>query len=338
MNIMENEKNEGKQVKNGKAFEYALAITYFQELKELQVNVALTEDKPLKQARKCFNNVDNEGQKKFLAASKATFDTLIKMEPGLRSQINDDDVLFIRLASDAEGQSGDVRDVIFSRPNSRWEIGISAKNNNEDAKHSRLGPKKTNPKEDWGWNWYGVYSTDAYWNEFNPVLDKIDEYISKGYKTWDEIKNVKEKEFYIPALKAFKNEIERQNQNNPKLPHALTTYIIGKKPFYKVVKDDKNNLVIVKAFNILKGLNMEVNGVKPKFKAPKINLPTRIIKFDFAEKKGQKNTLEMVLNKGWSIKFRLHSAKEDLTKSLKFAVALTGNPPILFSQFLFQEE
>ena len=66
-------------------------------------------------------------------------------------------------------------------------------------------------------------------------------------------------------------------------------------------------------------------------------IDTEIIKFDFSKKRGQKNTLEMVLNKGWSISFRIHNANKKLDNSLKFAVKLIGNPPVLFSQFLFQE-
>jgi hypothetical protein len=50
--------------------------------------------------------------------------------------------LFVRLCRDSEGQSGDVRDVVLFRKddtgNISWEIGISAKNNNDAAKHSRI--------------------------------------------------------------------------------------------------------------------------------------------------------------------------------------------------------
>lgn len=328
---------EGKQVKNGKAFEYALAITYFNELKNLGVNVFILEDESFKQAQKCFNEVVNE-QIKFTTASKATFNTLIKIEPGLIAPKNEEDVLQIRIASDIEGRAGDVRDVIFSRQSSGWEIGISAKNNNEDAKHPRLGPKKKLPKEDWGKIWFNMKSTDAFWEEFNPVMERIEDFRSKGKIFWNDIKATKEKEIYTPTLIAFKNEIERLYQDNPKLPLFLTTFIIGKKPFYKIIKDDRNNLVVVKAFNIKGGLNQTINNKKAKFRVPKIDFPTKIIKFDFIEKRKKTNSLEMILDKGWSMNFRIHNAEDKLSKSLKFAVKLTGNPPILFSQFLFQEE
>lgn len=331
-------KENGKQVKNGKAFEYALATTYYEELVKLGINVVINKDRSFYNTEKCFRQVDDNAKNRFVVASKATFNTLVKIEPGLTSPQNENDVLQIRLASDAEGQKGDVRDIIFSRPLSKWEIGISAKNNNEDAKHSRLGPRKNNPNEDWGRNWFGIESTDEFWEEFNPVLKRIEVYQSNGITKWDEIKEKKEDEIYKPALNAFKHEIERQKENNKNLPNALTSYIIGKKPFYKVIKDDNNNLVIVKAFNIKGGLNKALNNHDAKYRTSKIEYPTRIIHFDFSEKRGQKNTLEMVLNKGWSISFRIHNAKKNLDNSLKFAVTLTGNPPVLFSQFLFQED
>ena len=48
------------------------------------------------------------------------------------------------------------------------------------------------------------------------------------------------------------------------------------------------------------------------------------------------DTLNMILDGGWEISFRIHSADNPIVLSLKFDVKLLGNPPILFSQYLFQ--
>lgn len=331
-------KHEGKQVKNGKAFEYALAVTYKEELRKLGLKVDIEEDNSFIIAQKYFSEVEDEEQKRYLMASKATFPTMIKIEPGLVSPQDANDSLKIRLASDAEGRSGDVRDVIFSRPSSEWEIGFSAKNNNEDAKHSRLGPHNSDPNKDWGMNWFGMVSTEEFWEDFNPILERVMEYKRNGYKKWEEIEENKESEFYIPILYAFKSEIERQYKKNPNLPSLLTSYFIGNKSFYKVIKNDQANIVIVRAFNYNGELNKTINKCKSKFKIPEIDHPTKIIHFDFPEdKKGMKNSLELIFDKGWSINLRIHTGDSSLIRSFKFAVQLTGNPPILFSQFIFQE-
>ena len=106
----------GTQVKNGKAFEYALAISYKEELEKRGMLVLIEKNNSYKIAQKYYNEIEETEQKRFLLASKATFPTMIKIEPGLISPKNPSDILKIRLASDAEGRSGDVRDVIFSRP------------------------------------------------------------------------------------------------------------------------------------------------------------------------------------------------------------------------------
>lgn len=122
-------------------------------------------------------------------------------------------------------------------------------------------------------------------------------------------------------------------KNKYKIPQKLILYLIGKYPFYKIIKDDKHNIVIVKAFNIEGELNKTVNGVSARYKTQKINLPTRIVEF---ERHDSTNTLYMILDGGWEISFRIHNASTKLERSLKFDIKLLGNPPILFTQHIFQ--
>ena len=78
-------KEEGKQVKNGKAFEYALAITYKEELEKMGLLVFIEKDNSFLIAKNYFYEVEEDEQKRFMQASKATFPTMIKIEPGLIS-------------------------------------------------------------------------------------------------------------------------------------------------------------------------------------------------------------------------------------------------------------
>ncbi|MDE5808168.1 MAG: HaeIII family restriction endonuclease, partial [Muribaculaceae bacterium] len=93
-------------------------------------------------------------------------------------------------------------------------------------------------------------------------------------------------------------------------------------------------LVIVKAFNIYGELNKPYLGVKSCYAVPKVNFPTRIVEFEF--KKDSSTTLNMILDRGWEISFRIHNASTMVERSLKFDIQLLGNPPILFTQYIFQ--
>ena len=87
------------------------------------------------------------------------------------------------------------------------------------------------------------------------------------------------------------------------------------------------------AINLGRKHNKTVAKNKPRATTEKIKFPTRIIEFEFKE--SSNNTLMMILDEGWQISFRIHSAKTLLETSLKFDVNLIGNPPILFTQHLF---
>ena len=59
-------------------------------------------------------------------------------------------------------------------------------------------------------------------------------------------------------------------------------------------------------------------------KVPVVELPTRIIELDF--KTSSENTVEMYLDNGWQLGFRIHSAKTIVEPSLKFDIQFIGMP------------
>lgn len=320
--------SDGKQVRNGKAFEYAIAIQYYTYLKDRCNAVSIVENNAFAIAKRYFEGFPESERHKFLQAAYNTIDTMVRIEPGLTTRKNDTDTLAISLNDDMSGEKGDVRDIVFKRLKSSWEIGFSAKNNNDAVKHSRLGKNL-----DFGQAWTGIPCSDNYWKEIRPIFDYIEECIKNRY-TWNDLGQNKRDLIYLPLLKAFKKELLRINHNNTHIPEMLLEYLIGNHPFYKIIKDDSHNLVIVKAFNINGGLNKPYNKVRPAYSTPSINLPHRIIEFEFKE--NSDTTLNMVLDGGWEISFRLHNASSLVERSLKFDIKLLGNPPILFSQYIFQ--
>lgn len=319
---------QGDQVKNGKAFEYALVMVYAEKIKAFGRNVSLKENSALTAAFRYYNLMSEDEKARYQEAARQTIDTMVRIEPGLTAQKDESDILNVCLKEDKEGEDGDVRDVVFSRESPRWEIGFSAKNNNDSVKHSRLSSVL-----DFGMSWVGVPCSQEYWDEIVPVFAYLKEAKSK-LLTWKDLGEDKTAKVYQPLLKAFKKELLKIDSENQKIPQKLISYLVGKQPFYKIIKDDIHNMVIVKAFNIQGSLNKTVNGVPPQYRTPKINLPTRIVEFEM--KANSDNTLNLILDCGWEISFRLHNASTYVEKSLKFDIKMIGNPPILFTQHLFQ--
>jgi len=318
---------QGEQVKNGKAFEYALAYHYFISLQSLGKSVELVENSAMNVARGFYNSMIDWKKSEFDIAAKQTIETMLKIEPGLVAQRNASDKLFIALQSDSEGAAGDVRDVVFRRVRPSWEIGFSAKNNNDAVKHSRLSRVL-----DFGKEWLECPCSNTYWDDICPIFSYLRE--QEG-KTFNALGDEKVTKVYVPLLTAFKNELMRIYESNEKIPEKLVRYLIGNYAFYKIIKDDAHNLVVVKAFNINNELNKNVNGRSSRYKIPVINLPTRIVEFDFKQG-AEDNTLDMILDGGWEISFRIHNASSRVEQSLKFDIRLLGNPPILFTQHLFR--
>ena len=94
---------------------------------------------------------------------------LIDIEPRLSHSISSKDILQLEIISDAQGQSGDVRDVLAIRLLQKWEIGISAKNNHRAVKHSRLSSNI-----DFGGKWLGIPCSSQYFDEISlSLLEKL---------------------------------------------------------------------------------------------------------------------------------------------------------------------
>ena len=318
---------QGEQVKNGKAFEFSLAFQYCIALQSLGKKVALVENPAIEVARNFYNSFSSDKKREFDVAAKQTIETMLKIEPGLTTPKNNEDELMIALQSDSEGAAGDVRDVIFSRVKPAWEIGFSAKNNNDAVKHSRLSRVL-----DFGQEWLDCPCSSQYWDDIRPIFAYLRKH--EGH-TFNSLGDEKITKVYVPLLTAFRDELMRIYNNNDAIPEKLIRYLIGNYAFYKIIKDDSHNMVIVKAFNINNELNRTVNGVKAQYKTPTINLPTRIVEFDF-KIGAEDNTLDMILDEGWEISFRIPNASSRIEQSLKFDIRLLGNPPILFTQHLFR--
>ncbi|MBS1772413.1 MAG: HaeIII family restriction endonuclease [Bacteroidetes bacterium] len=310
------------QTQSGKAFEYAL-INGANIILSSKCEVNLIQDTNYATCLDCYNIHTDKQQLRYTQAAKAALEHIITLEPRLSNISSSRDILTIQLQPDSAGKEGDVRDVLFIRSSQNWEIGISAKNNHEALKHSRLSNVN-----DFGKSWVGVQCSNNYFNVIKPVFAELVKLRQEGV-TWRSLTN-KHTTYYQPILNAFRDELSYINKNNSNIPQALASYLIGKHDFYKVIK--RARVVEIFAFNLHGTLGRSINGLRGISNIPKLMLPTQIVQFQMMQ--GKTDTLSMICDKGWQLSFRIHNATTKVEASLKFDVNLEGVPNSMYSNHI----
>jgi RNase H-fold protein (predicted Holliday junction resolvase) len=315
--------NNSTQMLTGKAFEYSILKEFEEKLNKV-TNVEVVQNNALQIAKDCFKTFEKQEQGRYLlTAASFTVNFLMDIEPKLGNDIGEKDILQLEILTDYQGQLGDVRDVLIIRVLQKWEIGISAKNNHKAVKHSRLSNDI-----DFGEKWIGINCSQTYFDEVGLIFTPLKEIKinSKSTQKWDTLKS-KEDEVYIPVLNAFKKELNKIYQTNPKeVASNLIQYLVGNKDFYKVIKSD--NELEIQAYNLYGTLNIPFQNIEPKFKTPQLNLPNKIISIAFKE--NSKTTLIIEFNNNWKLSFRIHNASSRIEPSLKFDINLLKIPSSLF--------
>jgi hypothetical protein len=126
-------------------------------------------------------------------------------------------------------------------------------------------------------------------------------------------------------------ELKNIYKKNPeKVASNLVIYLVGNKDFYKVIKG--KNSVEINAYNLNGTLNLPFKGIQPKYKTPKVPLPTKIIDIDF--KMDSDTTAVVTMNNDWTLSFRIHNASSRIESSLKFDINLLKCPSKLFKNTL----
>ena len=317
---------ESKQMITGKSFEYSLLVQFEEKLRD-KTNVQVIKNSSFQIAKECFESVSKLEQSEYSLSASFAVNFLMDIEPRLSNDVGKYDILQLEILSDDHGKSGDVRDVLAIRLLQKWEIGVSAKNNHHAVKHSRLSSSI-----DFGDKWFGVKVSKKYFDKVTPVFSNLEKIrIESGAtKKWSEIGDY-HTEAYVPILKAFIEELKSLQKENPKkVASNLVAYLVGNRDFYKVVKG--KNKVEIHAYNINGSLNLPFKDIQPKYKTPKVPLPTEITDIDF---KTDSNTTAIVtMDNDWTLSFRIHNASSRVESSLKFDINLLKSPKKLFKNIL----
>lgn len=308
-----------EQVKNGKAFEFAL-LNQFQVILSKYGKVDIINDDAMLKSKEFYGSISTELQKSFDVASEKAIHHLLLCEPMLSENISFHDFITLQVQPDSLGIAGDVRDVLTIRKLKNWEIGISVKNNHDAVKHSRLSGEI-----DFGKKWMNVSCSKNYFSTVGNIFNNLRILQSNGV-LWRDLP-YKVNDVYVPILDAFILELNDIILKDSSAPTALLQYLVGRKDFYKVIRT--SNSVKIEAFNFTGKLNQGVNGIQPQIKIPKLQLPTRII--ETVHKDNSKNTVILTFDMGWQVSFRIHNASSLVEPSLKFDIKLEGIPKSLYS-------
>ncbi len=320
--------------KNGKAFEYACLKAICEKLLEHGKNVQIDDSVAYRNTVKDFNSLSKDKQKIYMDAAKAAAKIIFPLEPTLEHGLGE---LFLAINPDsaAQGENGDVRDVlcIRSNDNENWEIGLSCKHNHAALKHPRITADK-----DFGKSWVGLPNSSEFIDEISSTIDSLIEF-TKQRKPWKEIAPTQEEKhtfYYLPIIRAYKNEITRMCEKYPETPQKLLSYFFGSKDFYKVIMNERDRTTTLIAFNMNNSLGRKCGRLKSRTPIRTTNMPTRLIETDFKrDKKGtpSKTTIILRFDSNWTVSMRLHN-KDKIVRltSLAWDVQLDGFPSNAYYQ------
>jgi len=307
-----------KSNNQGRAYEFAWIEILNQALSEFGAT-KIIKNSGLETNRRAWQKIRYEQQEIYKISVLSTIKTVFELEPLMIELENDE--LTLEIQKDGSGIKGDVRDIVIRRKNLDWEIGLSIKHNHDAVKHSRLSHKI-----DFGSEWFGKSCSDDYWNSVNPIFDRL-KALKIAKMQWSEID--KAESVYIPLLQAFMREIIKSCMEDKSIPRKMIEYLIGIKDYYKIVSHDDKKLTLIHTFNMHGALNQTSKRVVSAITVPKISLPTELVAIKF--KSNSNNTIEMYLNNGWQLSFRIHNASTKVEPSLKFDIQFIGMPPSVVS-------
>ena len=307
-------KMSSKSNDQGRAYEYAWIQTLYKALCESR-KTRIVENTSLLANERAWDSMDDEMQKLFITSANAAIDTVLELEPRMTEADNGE--LTLEFQKDGAGAKGDVRDIIIRRNNIEWEIGLSIKHNHDAVKHSRLSHKL-----DFGKEWFEIPCSEEYWNAVGPIFETLKDAKSNGVK-WSDLDDKNEK-VYIPLLQAFIDEVNRSYRKDKSMPRKMIEYLIGIEDYYKIVSKDSKRVTLIHTFNMHDTLNKPGKNTISAITVPVVELPTRLVALEF--KPESENTVEMYLNNGWQLSFRIHNASTKVEPSLKFDVQFVGMP------------
>lgn len=302
-----------KSNRQGRAYEFAWIHALHETLSKVR-KTKIVINSSYEANKNAWSSISEELQRTFKVSAYSAVETILALEPLMGE---DNDELCLEFQADKTGEKGDVRDIVISREKVQWEVGLSIKHNHNAVKHSRLSSNI-----DFGKEWFGVACSETYWESVKPIFADLDDK-KKECKLWSDIED-KEGKVYAPLLQAFIDEISRATIFDCDVPKKMIEYLLGTKDYYKIISRDEKKMTLVRSFNVHETLNKPSKLRTSTITVPIVELPTELVKLKF--KKNSATTVEMYMNNGWQLSFRIHNASSKVESSLKFDIQLVGMP------------
>lgn len=285
------------QTDSGKALEYAVAVAMGKA-----TSAPVAQDSPFIAAKAAYRQHPPDQQARFDRAAEEVAVFLLRCDQQFGRANR------VLIQPDSHGRSGDVRDVVIQLDDQK-EVGISAKNNHEAVKHSRLSDSI-----DFGKSWADHPVSSDYFTRVRPVFNNLRQLQAEGML----FRNITNKDgtIYLPVLTAFEDEFRQLCATfQAQFISRVFAYLLGTHDFYKVIKRDTENVVIIQSMNMGGSLGW----------GHRWQIPSGID--NIQRKAGSNSTLLITFTGGWQLSFRLHNAKSKVEPSLKFDITFTGMPP-----------
>ncbi|MDR2360957.1 MAG: HaeIII family restriction endonuclease [Oscillospiraceae bacterium] len=300
----------------GSAYEFAFLTALEAEISPIR-SVSVEKNGSYYAAQYKWNTLSAEEKKVYERSAVGGVRTLCKAEPLLTE---DDGILILKFQEDKKDDDGDVRDLLISRGGTEWEIGLS-------ISRSRLVAKRglVSKTLDFGKRWFGLPCSLDYWNEIASAFKTLKAAKAANMK-WVEIPQMeREDNIYIPFLAAFAKEFQRLYKRHGSLfPQRIIAYMLGRYAFYKVNRIDEDQTTQLVSFNFNGELN-QAGKSKPALSVPAVPLPTQIIHLRF--KPDSTDTLELYMNSGWQLSFRLNYTSVKVDVNMKIDIEIINMPP-----------
>jgi hypothetical protein len=161
--------------------------------------------------------------------------------------------------------------------------------------------------------WTGFPCNKSYFDAIEPTFEELKRLCGEKLLFKDILR--KPETIYLPIIAAFEDELRAlTSQHGTEFVKKLFEYMIGKHDFYKVMVFSEGKAVKIQSVNI--------NGTLEW--GAKWAIPDTI--FTIRRTKSF-NRIEVTFSGGWSMSFRIHSAKNEVEPSLKFDINFVGMPP-----------
>ena len=294
-------KPSSKNILNGRAWEYALALAITSDASDL-----IHGDSNDLRSLAFFHHGEKD---LYHRTAGRAINFLTQYEPALTS------VSSVRFLADGEGKYGDVRDLVVTGVDGSV-FGISGKSGSDTLKNPRLSPTI-----DFGKSWAGISVSQQYMQSISLIFTQLKQ-DSLRFKNFKDLPN--KNKYYREIMTEFEKEFRRLciNQRNEFVPRVFD-YLTGVKHDYYFINFRKSeNIVHLKSFNVDGGLGW----------GKRVRRPSKLEFLSFKELSD--TTVIAGFDGGWQFSFRIHNAERVVTMSMKLDVKLVGTPPGVYQNHL----